>query len=106
MVQPVDIVDSLSKTELVRKLNHQIKTNPEMEQLQATKTFKEKTSDEAQRTKESIKSDMLIISQEQQEQEKKKKDKKKKDKKKKEASDSQDENDTEKSDEQHLDLKA
>lgn len=101
MVQPVDIVDNLSKAELVSKLNQKIKANSEMEQRQATQTLKDKTSADAQRTQESIKSDMLIITQKQQEQEKKKKEKRKKD-----ESDSQDNTDMEKSDEQHLDLKA
>ena len=101
MVQPVDIVDSLSKAELVSKLNQKIKANSEMEQRQATQTLKDKTSAETQRTQESIKSDMLIITQEQQEQEKKKKEKREKD-----ESDSQDDTDMEKSEKQHLDLKA
>lgn len=101
MVQPVDIVDNLSKAELVSKLNQKIKANSEMEQRQATQTLKDKTSADAKRTQESIKSDMLIITQKQQEQEKKKKEKRKKD-----ESDSQDNTDMEKSDEQHLDLKA
>ncbi len=101
MVQPMDIADNLSKTELVSKLNQIKKASSEMEQRQVTKTFEEKTSADAQRTQESIKSDMLIITKDKQEQEKKKKERKKKD-----ESDSQDDADMEKSDEQHLDLKA
>ncbi len=101
MVQPVDIVDNLSKTELVRKFNQKIKESSEMEQRQATQMLKDKTSDETKRTQESIKSDMLIITKEQKEREEKKKEKKKE-----EESDNQDETDMEKSDNQHLDLKA
>ena len=101
MVQPVDIADNLAKTELVSKLNQKIRASSENEQRQATETLKEKTSANAHRTQESIKSDMLIITKDHQEQEEKKKKKKNK-----EESDSQDDTDMEKSDEQHLDLKA
>lgn len=101
MVQPVDIADNLAKTELLRKLNQTIKNSSEMEQRQVTATFKDKTSANAHRTQESIKSDMFIITKDQQEQEEKKKEKKKKD-----ESDSQDDTDMDKSDKQHLDLKA
>ncbi|HHI02874.1 MAG TPA: hypothetical protein ENL22_05085 [candidate division Zixibacteria bacterium] len=101
MVQPVDIADNLSKTELVSKLNQMKKASSEMEQRQVTKTLKEKTSADAERTQESMKSDMLIITRDKQEREKKKKERKKK-----EESDSQDDADMEKSDNEHLDLKA
>jgi len=101
MVQPVDIADNLAKTELVSKLNQKIKAHSEMEQRRATQTFKDKTSDETKRTQESIKSDMLIITKEQQEREEKKKEKRKED-----ESEIQDDADMEKSDDQHLDLTA
>ena len=101
MVQPVDIVDNLSKTELVSKLNQMKKASSEMKHRQISQTFKEKTSTDAQRTQESIKSDMLIINKDQKDQEEKKKERKKKD-----ESDSQDETNQEKTDDKHLDLKA
>lgn len=101
MVQPVDIADNLSKTELVSKLNQMKKASSEMEQRQISRTLKDKTSDETQRTQESIKSDMLIINKEKQEQEEKKKKQKEK-----EDGDNQGESDMDKSENQHLDLKA
>jgi len=101
MVQPVDIADNLAKTELIRKLNQKIRTDEEMEQREATRTFKAKTSDDTKRTQESIKSDMLIINKEQRQQEEKKKEKKKE-----EESDNQDNPDMDQSEDKHLDLKA
>jgi len=86
---------------LVRKLNQKIKDASKLEQQQVRQTFKDKTSDETKRTHESIKTDMLVITEEQQEHENKKKEKRKK-----EESDSQDENDMEQSENKHLDLKA
>ncbi len=100
MVQPMDIADTLSKTELASKLNQIKKASPEMEQRHFAQTLKEKTSAEASRTQESMKSDMLIISKDKQESENKKRDKQKKD-----DSGNQDDANNQ-SDSKHLDLKA
>jgi len=100
MVEPTDIVDTLSKTELVSKLNQKKKASSEMEQRQFAESLKETISDKAQRTQESMKSDMLIISKDKMEQERKKKDRKKM----KKAGSQDDNSDQEET--QHLDLKA
>jgi hypothetical protein len=73
MVEMADIADNLAKTELIRRLNQLQKANPEMEQRQATSTVRQKTSADAERTHESMKSDLLIITGDKKEQEEKRK---------------------------------
>ena len=99
MVRPIDIADLISKTELVRKLNQTKKASSEMEQRQFTTSLKQKTEEEAGRTTESGKSDLLIITKEKPE-----KENKKYPKRKKKPPDNQDNQDD--SDGEHLDLKA
>lgn len=101
MVQPVEIADTLSKTELASKLNQIKKANSEMDQRQFTTALKEKTSADAERTKESMKSDLLIITKDKQEQ-----DERRKNHKKKKESDGQGGTDSDQSDDTRLDVKA
>jgi len=100
MVEPSDIADSLSKTELVRSLNQKKLSSSEVDQRKFAQALKEKTSANAQRTQGSMKSDMLIITNDKQEQ-----DKQKKERKKKEETGSQDDN-LDQSDGPIIDLKA
>ena len=67
MVQPIEIADVLSKTELVRKFNEIKKQAPEMEQRQFSTKLDKATSEKAGRTNESGKSDLLTISKDQEE---------------------------------------
>ena len=99
MVQPVEIVDTLSKTELASKLNQMKKASSEMEQRQFTKTLKDKTSAETERTNESMKSDLLIITKDKQEQEEKRQGQRKK------KDETSHDNNPEQTDGSHLDVK-
>jgi hypothetical protein len=62
MTQPLDIADSLSKTELVRRFNQIQKASAEMDLRQATTIVRKKIASDAQKAKEAEKSDLLIIS--------------------------------------------
>jgi hypothetical protein len=101
MPGPLEIVDTLSKTELVRKFNQILKANSEMEQRQATSTIKQKIASDAEKASEPEKSDLLIISEENLKKNGKKRDKKDKQDKEDENQAVDDERDAE-----HLDLKA
>ena len=72
-----------------------------MDQRQFATTLREKTSADAERTQESMKSDLLIITKDKQEQ-----DAKKKDQRKKKETDRQDGVEGDKPDRERLDLKA
>jgi len=61
MVQSSDIAGVLSSTEAVSKMKQKLKAAPEMEQRQAASEVKRKISAEAERAKETGKSDLLII---------------------------------------------
>ncbi len=100
MVNPLDIADMLSKTELVRKFFQTQKAGPEMEQRQAQSILKEKTTGDAERTKESEKSDLVVISND-----KPKDEDKKKYKKNEKEPDDEDQETTEDDPPEHLDLK-
>jgi hypothetical protein len=101
MVQSSDIAGVLSSTEFVAKMKQKLKAAPEMEQRQAASEVKRKISSEAERTKETDKSDLLIISNRDREQEPGKKGQREK----KLEEDEIDENE-EKSDNKGLDVKA
>lgn len=73
MVQPIDIADLLSKTELVRKFNEVKKQAPEMDQRQFKTKLQKETSEKAGKTNESEKSDLVTISKDQEEQHEQKK---------------------------------
>ncbi|UCD18118.1 MAG: hypothetical protein JSV44_04190 [Candidatus Zixiibacteriota bacterium] len=75
MVDPMGIADAISKTELVGKMKQKQKAASEMEQRQAISTVKQKITTDAERAKETIESDHVVISREPQEQREKKKDK-------------------------------
>lgn len=101
MDRSMEIADVLSKTEIVAKLKQMQKASPEMEQRQAASILREKTASDPERTRESEKSDLVIITKEREAGEEKKKYKKDEDK--------NDGSDQEQSDEtppEHLDLKA
>ncbi len=76
MIRPVELADMLSKTELVGKLYQIQKASSEMEQRQAKSILKEKTTGDAEKTKEAEKSDLLVISKDKPKEEDKKKYKK------------------------------
>jgi hypothetical protein len=97
----LEILDALSKTELVGKMKQILKAIPEMEQRQAATILREKTSISAEKTQESEKSDLLVISKDKQEEEEKKKYKKGK-----QSSGDGDEEPGEDDKSEHLDLKA
>ncbi len=99
MVRPIDIADLISKTELVRKLNQTKKASSEMEQRQFTTSLKQKTEEEAGRTTEPGKSDLLIITKDKPEKENKRPPRRKKEKQ-------NEQDDRDDSDGEHLDLKA
>ncbi len=73
MVRPVEIADTLSKTELVAKLYQMKKASSEMEQREAATVVEKKTTADAERTKEPEKSDLIIISKDMKEEGEKKK---------------------------------
>lgn len=64
MVDPAHLADTISKTELVRQLKQEKKAAPEMEQRLIRDEVRRKTTDDAERTKETGKSDLLVISEE------------------------------------------
>ena len=101
MPGPLEIADTLSKTELVRKFNQILKANSEMEQRQATSTIKQKIASDAEKASEPEKSDLLIISEENLKKNGKKRDKRDKQENEDEDQAVDDDNKTE-----HLDLKA
>jgi hypothetical protein len=72
VVDPAHIADTISKTELVRQLKQEKKAAPEMEQRLVQDEVRRKTTDDAERTKETGKSDLLVISEEGKEKNKKK----------------------------------
>lgn len=100
MIRPLEILDALSKTELVGKMKQILKASPEMEQRQAATILREKTSISAEKTQEPEKSDLLVISKDKQEEEEKKKYKKGK-----QSSGDGDEESGENDKPEHLDLK-
>jgi len=99
MVEPLDIADTISKTELVRKMYQTQKAGSEMEQRQAKSILKEKTAGDAEKTKETEKSDLLVISQD-----KPKDEDKKKYKKNEKEPDENDQEEAEDEPPEHLDL--
>jgi hypothetical protein len=99
MVNPMDIADTLSKTELVRKMYQTQKAGSEMEQRQAQSVLKEKTTGDAEKTKEAEKSDLLVISKD-----KPKDEDKKKYKKSEKEPDEKDQEGAEDNPPEHLDL--
>jgi len=101
MIRPVELSDTLSKTELVGKMYQIQKANSEMEQRQAASVLKDKTTGKAEKTQEPEKSDMLVISEDNLKEEEKKKDKQEK----KESGDD-DQEATDENSSKHLDLKA
>jgi hypothetical protein len=101
MVQPLEIADTLSKTELVRKFKQIQKAASEMDQRQAASILKEKKTTDPERTKESEKSDLLVITGEKQTGHEKKGPRKDASRKKEQNRD-----DAEKESPEHLDLKA
>lgn len=62
MVRAVDIADTLSKTELVRRLYQLKKASSEIEQRDAAAVVRQKTAADAEKTKGPEKSDLVIIS--------------------------------------------
>lgn len=72
MVDPAHLADTLSKTELVRQIKQEKKAAPEMEQRLLRDEVRRKTTDDAERTKETGKSDLLVISEEGEKKSKKK----------------------------------
>lgn len=101
MVQPLEIADTLSKTELVRKFKQILKAASEMDQRQAASILKEKKTTDPERTKESEKSDLLVITKEKQAGQEKKGPRKDGSNK-----GDQDGDDTDREPPDHLDLKA
>ncbi len=99
MVRAVDIADTLSKTELVRKINEEKKQAPEMEQRLHAEKMRKDSSDSAERTGQSEKSDMLIISDENRKKEKKSR-------RNKDEEPSPDEDGPQEAPGEHLDVKA
>ena len=55
MIRPVELADTLSKTELVGKMCQIQKAGSEMEQRQAQSILKAKTTGDAEKTKEAEK---------------------------------------------------
>lgn len=82
MIRPVELSDNLSKTEVAGKINQIQKAHSEMEQRQVAAAIKDKATVDAERTHETEKSDLIIISKDKQKQEEKNKDKKKDDERK------------------------
>lgn len=101
MVRPIEIADTLSKTELVAKMKEKLKASPDLEQREAAESLKEKTSADAARTKETERGDLLIISNDQRKEGEKRKLKNKQD----EPEETPDE-ETDEEQPEHLDLKA
>jgi len=101
MVRPVEIADTLSKTELIAKLFQMRKASSEMEQREAATVVEKKTIADAERTKEPEKSDLIVISKDMKEEEEKKRQPKKE---KMAGGENQDETDDKPPD--HLDVKA
>ncbi|MEW6014927.1 MAG: hypothetical protein AB1690_06355 [Candidatus Zixiibacteriota bacterium] len=99
MIRPVELSDNLSKTEVAGKINQIQKAHSEMEQRQVAAAIKEKATVDAERTHETEKSDLIIISKDKQKQEEKNKEKKKDDQRK-------DEENEPGPPPEHLDLKA
>jgi hypothetical protein len=101
MVRPVELADFLSKAEVIGKLKQIQKANSEMEQRQASSILKEKKTTDPERTHEPEKSDLLIITRDEQKEKEKKGYKKGKEDN---GNDNQDESESQQPD--HLDLKA
>ncbi len=99
MIRPVELSDNLSKTEVAGKINQIQKAHSEMEQRQVAAAIKDKATVDAERTHETEKTDLIIISKDKEKQEEKNKDKKKDDQRKDEESEPG-------SPPEHLDLKA
>lgn len=97
MVDPAHLADTISKTELVRQLKQEKKAAPEMEQRLIRDEVRRKTTDDAERTKETGKSDLLVISEEGKEKNQRKMPKREK------PEDDQDES-SEESSSRHLDI--
>lgn len=77
MIRPVEIADTLSKTELIAKLYQMKNASSEMEQREAATVVEKKTTADAERTKEPEKSDLIIISKDKKEEEEKRRQPKK-----------------------------
>nr|MBN2278319.1 hypothetical protein [candidate division Zixibacteria bacterium] len=101
MVQAIELADALAKTELVRKHDQIQKAGSEMDQRQAASSLKEKTAAGTEKAQEAEKSDLVIISKDQE------KEKEKKKFKKGEYREGDDDSEDDGTDEpRHLDLKA
>jgi len=101
MVRAIELADALAKTELVRKHDQVQKASSEMDQRQATSSLKEKTAAGTEKAQETEKSDLVIITKDQ---EKDKGDKKYKRGELKQEEDEKDEDSP--TGENRLDLKA
>jgi len=100
VVRPLEIADTLSKTELVGKMYQIQKAGSEMEQRQAQSILKEKTTGDAEKTKQAEKSDLLVIGKDKPNEEGKKKYKKSE-----KEPDDDDQDVTDENPPEHLDLK-
>jgi hypothetical protein len=61
MVRPIDLQDNLSKTQAAEKMTQIQKSHGEMGQRAVADALKEKTTADLEKTKESEKTDMVII---------------------------------------------
>jgi hypothetical protein len=101
MIRPVELSDALSKAEVAGKINQIQKAGPEMDQRQVAMAIREKATVDAEKTHDTEKADLIIISKDKQDQEEHRK------KKKEEKDSDRDEDDNDdKPPLEHLDLKA
>lgn len=61
MVRPIVLQDNLAKTQAAERMNQIQKAHGEMEQRQVAEALKQKASADTTRTRESEKTDMVII---------------------------------------------
>lgn len=95
-MRPIALQDNLAKTQAAERMNQIQKAHGEMEQRLAADALKQKTTADMEKARESEKTDMLII---REEQEKEKRDKHK------QKDDENESEDQKKDKSQHLDLK-
>ena len=95
-MRPIALQDNLAKTQAAERMNQIQKAHGEMEQRLTADALKEKTTADMEKTRESQKTDMVII----RDDEEKEKEKRKKKDKQNRPDDGDDENS------EHLDLKA
>lgn len=96
MVRPIDLQDNLSKTQAAERMNQIQKAHGEMGQRQVADALKERTTAEAEKTRASEKTDMVIIRKDQEKENRRRKEKHDRNEKREEA---------EKESPEHLDLK-